>query len=390
MEFGIFIQGYVPAHRRQDDPSPEHTAFTQEIQLVEAADRAGFKYAWVTEHHFLDEYSHLSANDVVLGYLARATERIHLGSGIFNPLPQVNHPAKVAERVAMLDHLSEGRFEFGTGRGAGSHEILAFLPDMEDLSKTREIWEDVVAEFPKMWMQDVYEGYEGRYWSMPPRRVLPKPYVKPHPAMWYAAGNTTSYEMAARKGLGILGFSVQSLEELAPVLKAYKDTIGDAEPIGAFVNDNLMVTSAAWVAEDENAALHSAVESKISYLNSNLFRYHDTFPHPDWVPTWPELLPEPTEDVLRASLGTGGRVLGHPDHALAACRRWEEAGADQLVFALFTAPHDDALETIRLIGEHVIPKMDRDPEHRTSRFRRKAAERLAEGDVRARGAEGQA
>ena len=111
---------------------PEHTAFMREIELVEAADRAGFKYVWVTEHHFLDEYSHLSANDVVLGYLARATERIHLGSGIFNPLPQVNHPAKVAERVAMLDHLSNGRFEFGTGRGAGSHEILAFLPGMED------------------------------------------------------------------------------------------------------------------------------------------------------------------------------------------------------------------------------------------------------------------
>ena len=96
-----------------------------------AADRAGFKYVWVTEHHFLDEYSHLSANDVVAGYLAKATERIHIGSGIFNPLPQVNHPAKVAERVAMLDHLTEGRFEFGTGRGAGSHEILGFLPGID-------------------------------------------------------------------------------------------------------------------------------------------------------------------------------------------------------------------------------------------------------------------
>ncbi len=375
MEFGIFIQGYVPEHRRSEDPDPEHTAFMQEIELSEAADRAGFKYVWVTEHHFLDEYSHLSANDVVLGYLARATQRIHLGAGIFNPLPQVNHPAKVAERVAMLDHLSNGRFEFGTGRGAGSHEILAFLPDMEDLSKTREIWEDVIAEFPKMWMQDVYEGYDGTYWSMPPRRVLPKPYVKPHPAMWYAAGNTSSYEMAARRGLGVLGFSVQSLEDLAPVLKAYKDAIGGAEPIGAFVNDNVMVTASAWVAEDEEDALRSAVESRIAYLNSNMFRYHDTFPHPDWVPQWPDLLPEPTKEMLQATIGTGGIVLGNPDHALAACRRWEEAGADQLVFALFAAPHEDALETIRLMGEFVIPKLDTDPEHRTSRFRREAGRR---------------
>ena len=227
MEFGLFIQGYNPAFRRGDDlAEAEHRAFMDEIAAVEAADRAGFKYVWLTEHHFLDEYSHLSANDVVAGYLAKATQRIHIGSGIFNPLPQVNHPAKVAERVAMLDHLTEGRFEFGTGRGAGSHEILGFLPNMTDLSQTREIWEDVIGEFAKMWTHDTYEGYEGKYWSLPPRKILPKPYKKPHPAMWYAAGNTSSYAMCAQKGLGVLGFSVQSIDEMGPVVEAYKNAIG--------------------------------------------------------------------------------------------------------------------------------------------------------------------
>src|SRR5215475_16227958 len=182
MEFGIFIQNYVPNFRRERDPDPEH--------------------------HFLDEYSHCSANDVLAGFVARGTERIHIVSAIFNPLPQVNHPAKVAERAAMLDHISQGRFEFGTGRGAGSHEILGFLPGMTDLSHTREIWEDVIGEFPKMWLQDTYEGYEGKYWALPPRKILPKPYKKPHPPMWYAAGNTSSYAMCARMGLGVLGFSV--------------------------------------------------------------------------------------------------------------------------------------------------------------------------------------
>ena len=79
----------------------------EETEYVIQADKSGFKYAWASEHHFLEEYSHLSANDVYLGYLAHATERIHLGSGIFNPLAQVNHPVKVAEKVAMLDHLTE-------------------------------------------------------------------------------------------------------------------------------------------------------------------------------------------------------------------------------------------------------------------------------------------
>ena len=148
MELGIFIQTFVPKFRRDKDPDAEHHAIMNDLELVQAADEAGFKYVWVTEHHFLDEYSHLSANDVVCGYLAHATERIHIGSGIFNPLPQVNHPAKVAERVAMLDHLSNNRFEFGTGRGAGSHEILGYLhrEGITDTNQTKEIWEDVIAE----------------------------------------------------------------------------------------------------------------------------------------------------------------------------------------------------------------------------------------------------
>ncbi len=90
-----------------------------------------------------------------------------------------------------------------------------------------------------MWMQDTYEGYEGKYWSLPPRKVLPKPWKKPHPPMWYAAGNPASYEMAAHKGLGVLGFSVGDLNDMAKVVDVYKDAIGDAEPIGAFVNDNI-------------------------------------------------------------------------------------------------------------------------------------------------------
>ncbi len=376
MEFGLFIQGYTPKFRREVDPDAEHHAFMNEIEVVKAADKAGFKYVWATEHHFLDEYSHLSANDVVLAYLAHATERIHLGSGIFNPLPQVNHPAKVAERVAMLDHLSDGRFEFGTGRGAGSHEILGFLPDMKDLSGTKEIWEDVIGEFAKMWMQDTYEGYDGKFWSLPPRKILPKPYKKPHPAMWYAAGNTTSYAMAAQKGLGVLGFSVGSFDELGPVMAAYKKEIPNAEPVGAFVNDNIMVTSAAFVAEDRDTARAWAAAPHASYLGSNVYRYHDTFPHPPQIPVWPELIPDPTPESLELSI-MAGAVIGDPDDALAQCRRWESAGADQLVFGVGTATTEQMLETVRLLGEHVIPKIDTDPVHRTTRFRE--ASRVALG-----------
>ncbi|WP_037575128.1 LLM class flavin-dependent oxidoreductase [Phaeacidiphilus oryzae] len=370
MEFGLFIQGYVPERRRQGDPQAEHHALMEEMDYVVQADKSGFKYAWVTEHHFLEEYSHLSANDVVIGYLTHATERIHVGSGIFNPLPKVNHPVKVAERVAMLDHLSGGRFEFGTGRGAGSHEILGFHPGMTDMNGTKEIWEETIGEFPRMWLNDEYPGFEGKHWSLPPRKILPKPYGKSHPAMWYAAGSPPSYAMAAKKGLGVLGFSVQKVSDMEWVVESYKTAIRDAEPIGAYVNDNVMVTSTAICAPTHKEAVRIAASSNLNYLQSLLFRYHDTFPRPDGIPEWPELLPEYTEEFIELLIAEELMICGDPDEVLTQCKRWEQAGADQLVFGLPVGiPYEDCLQTIKLVGRHVVPKIDTDPVHRTTRFR---------------------
>ncbi len=370
MEFGIFIQGFVPEYRRREDPDAEHRALMNDIECVLAADRAGFKYVWVTEHHFLDEYSHLSANDTVLAYLAHATERIHLGSGIFNPLPQVNHPAKVAERVAMLDHLTGGRFEFGTGRGAGSHEILAFLPDMTDLSKTREIWEDVIAEFPKMWLQDEYEGYEGTYWSMPPRKVLPKPWKKPHPPMWRAAGNPPTYAESARQGLGVLGFNVASVKDMEPMVTAYKDNIANAEPVGDYVNDNVMITNGVVCLEDGKRAREVATNMGLSYLQSLVFYYHDTFPKQEGFPVWPEPSPEPTLEEIEFRISEGYLLCGDPDEVTEQVRRYQAVGCDQVAFGLPVGlPQPLAVETLRLFGQEVIPKFDQDSVHRSTHMR---------------------
>ncbi|MEU9232163.1 LLM class flavin-dependent oxidoreductase [Streptomyces subrutilus] len=373
MEFGLFVQGYVAESRSKVDPEAEHKALIEETEYVIQADKSGFKYAWASEHHFLEEYSHLSANEVFLGYLAHATERIHLGSGIFNPLAPVNHPVKVAEKVAMLDHLSKGRFEFGTGRGAGSHEILGFLPGIEDMNGTKEIWEETIAEFPKMFLQEEYEGFQGKHWSLPPRKVFPKPYGKAHPAMWYAAGSPSSYAMAAKKGLGVLGFSVQKVSDMEWVLDQYKTAIQEAKAIGAFVNDNVMVTSTAICAETHDKAVEIAVNAHMNRFQSLVFRYHDTFPRPEAIPQWPELLPEYNAEIIELLIAEELLICGDPSEVRRQCKRWEQAGADQLSFGLPTGvSYEDTMTTIKLIGEHVIPEIDTDPVHRTTRFREAA------------------
>ena len=177
MEFGLFLQGHVPNRRVAENPDHEHVSFMNDVALAKEADRSGFKYVWVSEHHFLDEYSHLSASEIFLAYLAGQTERIHLGSAIWNISPPVNHPVRVAERVAMMDHLSQGRFEFGTGRGAGSREVTGFGISGNDA--TKPMFEEVIREFPKMWRQTEY-SFDGEYFKVPPRNVLPKPWGKAH------------------------------------------------------------------------------------------------------------------------------------------------------------------------------------------------------------------
>src|SRR5213596_4081313 len=159
MEFGLFVQAHVPRQEVEADPGgAEHARLLREVELAEAADRHGFKYVWSVEHHFLEEYSHLSASEIVLPFIAARTRRIHVGSAIWNLTPPVNHPARVAKRVAMLDHLSEGRFEFGTGRGSSSLEVTGF--GIESTDDTKAMYEEVLPEFPKMWREGEY-SHEG-------------------------------------------------------------------------------------------------------------------------------------------------------------------------------------------------------------------------------------
>src|SRR5256884_8627747 len=145
MEFGLFNSVCV----LPDYEGDEHRRIMDEVAIVQAAERAGFKYTWATEHHFLTEYSHLSANESFLAYLAGVTDRIHLGSGIFNITPPVNHPARVAERVAMIDHLSEGRMEFGVGRGSSSTEQKGV--GIEDPELTKLMVDEGFPGVKRMW-----------------------------------------------------------------------------------------------------------------------------------------------------------------------------------------------------------------------------------------------
>jgi alkanesulfonate monooxygenase SsuD/methylene tetrahydromethanopterin reductase-like flavin-dependent oxidoreductase (luciferase family) len=267
----------------------------------------------------------------------------------------------------MLDHLLDGRFEFGTGRGAGALEVTGF--GIESTDATKEMWDEVVRQLPRMWRETDY-SYEGKHFSVPTRNVLPKPWRKPHPPIWVAAGNPPTYERAARNGLGVLGFNVASIKDMEPMVQAYKNAVADAEPIGEFVNDNVMITNGIICLEDGQKARKLALDMGLGRLQSLVFRYHTTFPKPPEVPDWPALIPDPTPEDIEWRMSEGYMLCGDPDEVLEQVKRYESVGADQLCFGMpLDMPIDAALESLRLFGEHVIPKLDADPAHRSSKFR---------------------
>lgn len=368
MEFGIFTNMYHPKHWRDGKVRSEHQTLLNELEYIQLADRVGFKYSWSAEHHFLDEYSHLSASESFMGFALAKTQRIHVGSAIFNITAPVNHPARVAERVAMLDHLGEGRFEFGTGRGSSSTEVYGF--GIDSMERTRELYDEALPQIVRMWAEDAY-SYEGKSFSMPPRRVLPKPYTDPHPPMWVAAGSPGTFEKAARLGLGVLCFTLGTPDTLAPLIEIYKKNIDKAEPVGAYVNNNIMVTGDMLCLADGDLARRKYTENRMNYHTGLVFKYLDSFPRPDGLPEWPELLPPPTVEELQAGVNAAASCVGDPDEIARTIQSFIDIGADQLTFSSTVCDYE--METIHesyeLFGKEIIPKFDTDPVHSTTRQR---------------------
>ena len=382
MEFGLFVQAHVPFSEMQTNPEgAEHDRLMREAELAVACDDWNFKYVWSVEHHFLEEYSHISASEILLPWVAARTKRLHVGSAIYNITPPVNHPARMAERVAMLDHLSEGRFEFGTGRGSSTTEFKGFgIPDGET---TRAMFDEALPEIVRMWKTTKY-SFQGKFFSMPERNVLPKPYSKPHPPLWVACGSPSTFEKAGRLGLGALCFSLGSPKDFEPLIKTYKNAIRNAEPVGDYVNDNVICVSQLVCHEDRKKARSMALDMGSGRHQSLVFRYLDTFPKPAQVPDWPTLIPDPTPAQLEERIATGQRIVGDPDECAKAVQQYVDVGCDQLVFGILatTLSQDACMKNCELFGKEVIPRFDRDPVHSTTRYREAALAKTKQAAAR--------
>jgi len=377
MEFGVFFNGYLPGPAAHDQAA-EHLMLMREIEYAILADKCNWKYAWFGEHHGLPEYSHMSAPAPVMGYVAARTSRIHLGFAI-NSFPVAKeHPVRIAETAAMLDHITEGRFEFGTGRGAGSHEVATF--NGTQTSETKSMWDEIIHEIPRMWEQKDYD-FVGKHFSVPtPHNILPKPHGHGHPPIWVACGNVDTYTKAGEHGIGAIAFNFEPIHNLKGRIAAYKEAIQNpTKQVGQYRNDNVMMTNACICLRDRERARQIA-KRRSGYRVTMVNLYHDTMPKSPDARVWPTppVKVEWTDEMLDMAIEGGYMLCGTPEEVCEQLERYQSVGCDQVAFGVpdegYT--HDEVLEMLEIFGNEVIPEFDRDPVHSTTRHREQARRRF--------------
>ena len=372
-------------------PRSEHQLLSDALEQVELADRVGFDCVWEVEHHFLEEYSHSSAPEVFLAAAAARTQRIRLGHGIVQIPPAVNHPARVAERVATLDLISGGRVEFGTGESSSAAELGGFLIDR---TRKREMWEDAIEGIARMFVEEPFAGWESEFWQMPVRNVVPKPLQRPHPPLWVACSRRETIQFAARKGIGALSFSFVEPEDAGRWVEDYYSILDSEEcvPAGFAVNPNVAVVLPMMLHADEAEAIERGIDGA-HFFGYSLAHYYGMGHHrPGRTVIWDEFN-ENRESrgfarslvsadaaplavkIMQHGLGSLRGAIGTPDQVLDLCRRYEAAGVDQVIFVLQAGPnrHEHICESLEQFGRHVLPHF---ADRREEREREKA-ERLA-------------
>ncbi len=385
MQFGLLFEAQRPFQGNEVD---WNSLYKETLAQCELADQVGFDNVWFVEHHFLTGFSGSPSQDAIFGALSRITKNIRIGYGVC--ILPYHHPVRVAERVALVDQLTDGRVEFGTGR-SNAYEQTGLGVDPRN---TRALWEESISMIPQIWQSDEF-SWEGENWNVPTRRVLPKPLQKPHPRMYLACTQTESFRLAAEKGIGVLSSASYATAVLQEHVRVYREAVQNANPVGAVVNNFWGNNVHAYCGDDDQAAKELAAESMKTffgpdkpYIAGRIGAYEELLEAWGGVPEhlqadFGRWLRQSDEDhqqqaaeagisldagpgAARAAIAQldantladrGVIIAGNPESCAKAIQMYDEIGVDQVMMIMQTEtiPHDKVMGSIEKFGKEVFP-----------------------------------
>lgn len=369
----------------------EHQLLKETLAQAQYADACGFDCWWEVEHHTAVEMSYSSAPEVILSAIAQRTGRIRIGHAAVLAPHNFAHPLRIAERAATLDLLSDGRLEVGFARSTIPEWRLFQIPQ----EVTRHQQEQAMRMVPKMWTEDRF-SWESPEFCIRNAPVIPKPYQKPHPPIWQAATSAASFEMAGQLGVGVLGVTLLTpIEAMGGMLASYRQAIKEADPVGSFINNQTGVFTFVHCAETTQQAIdNGAAEAAAWYINTirKFFELEEMMRQMESAmaeqadvagagrfglmereasaatatATGPLALVARLahgegisgEEVYEVLANEGGVIIGDVETCRRKMKEYREIGTDRLLCfqQVGGLSHESVLDSMRLIGEHIIPE----------------------------------
>lgn len=345
-------------------------------EVATYADTAGFHSIWYTEHHFGHEGFELIPNPLMIGTdIAARTSRIRIGQAA--NIVTFWNPMRLAEDVAMLDQLSDGRVEVGIGRGLYGREAMNLNPvaDPRDQEQNRALFEETVEILRKAWSGDFF-SHDGRFYQYPAAgiewnhplspaspefvgedgtvskiQVVPQPLQRPHPPISQVIDTPRSIEGAARAGMkGI--FWMPPVSELKGRFALYRDTLAEATGVEPALGEGLSLVRDVYVAD-------TMEQARADFEQALLTSYR-------WICHWRGLnnMREVGEDITGRSLdfdflAERNLLVGTPDHVAEKIHELQDELNLQDLLLWSTHPGMDHAKTMRsfeLFAEKVMPQ----------------------------------
>lgn len=370
MQFSMIFEAQMA------NPTAEHErqVILDSVEQAVYAEEMGFDRIWAVEHHSTKWYSHMSAPEIFLTWVAARTSKIRIAHGAVCMPFNFNHPARVAERIGMLDTLSGGRLDVGAARGGTLQETSLVGADME---RTKAEVEEALRIIGAAWQKDELE-YDGELLQISPHPILPRPVQTPHPPLFLACSKQPSLVEAANMGVGALVLGFAGPEEVANLNKIYRDAV-EARDGSQFVstvqNNHLVALCPTIVSEDGQKARQIGARGQRFFAQSIAHWFSGgksgipdeaVVEGRDEVAVMQEAAEQQVAMLHEAKIpvtvnATATYNLNHAygtaEDAIGYVQKLIDAGADEIMclIQMGTVPQEACMETIRIWGEQVIP-----------------------------------